>query len=51
MDGSNNVHDEVSVKLWCEYRQFYWPDIIDDTIYYIHNHPVRHIYCDYICLQ
>jgi len=51
MDGSDNVHDEVLVKLWRKYWQFYRPYIVNDTVYYIDNNPVRHIYCDYICVQ
>ena len=51
MDGSDYVHDEVPVKLWREFGQFYRPDIINDSIYHIDNNTVCYVYRDYICVQ
>ena len=50
MDGTNYVHDEISVKLWRKYGQFCRSDIAYDTVYHIDNYSVCHVYRDYICL-
>lgn len=50
VDGSNYVHDEISVELWRKYGQFCWFNVPYDTVYHIDNNTVCYLYFDYICV-
>lgn len=50
MDDANHVHDEVSVKIWRRFGQFFGSDRVDDTFYRVNYYPVCMLYCGNICL-
>ena len=50
VDDANYVHDEVFVKIRHRFGQFFGINRVNDTVYYVNNYPVCHIYCGDICL-
>ena len=50
MDDANHVNDENAVKLRYRIDQFFGPDGVDDTVYYIYYHSICYVHRDNICV-
>ncbi len=50
MDDADYVHDEIPIKLWCQFQQFHRFDRIIDTVYHIHHYSVCDIYRGDLCV-